>query len=292
MVLSSKNSQFQKRIAEEFKKIENVTREHKFELTFMNPTSSHLKLVDRFLEKFPAQYFPTGQLKIVHKDIMPIDEIDCNVPLILIQEEADWSHGTPEMAVLHELGHANHNKPDLKLLMLLIQFKVSLINFTHAHIIEKFFQTVHWDLPSEYPLKAIIGEAQANRFMFENFRDPQKIVSLWKQEISDIQKQNPLSRFIEIVAFVSTVKILEMISNSMLCDRTPYNKKSKTAVKIGEKLGTYAYEDDWINFLGLFIIAWGKEIGVNVKKLANVVMIYATEIEKEGVNEILEKLLA
>jgi hypothetical protein len=294
VVLSSKNSQqFQKRIAEEFKKIKNITKKHKFEINFINPTSSHQKLADRFTKKSPAQYFPAYQLKMVHENIMPIDEIDCNVPLILIQEKVDWSHVTPERAVLHELGHAKHDKPDLKTLALLIQFKASSINLLHAHIIEKFFQTVPWDLPPEYPIKAVIGEVQANRFMFENTRDPKKIVSSWKQATSDMEKQNPISRFIEIVAFISSVKTLEMVSNSKLCDRTPYNKKSKTAVEIGEKMGVYAYEDDWINFLRLFIIAWGKEIGFkNVEKLADIVMIYTAEIEKEGVDNILEKVLA
>jgi hypothetical protein len=119
--------------------------------------------------------------------------------------------------------------------------------------------------------------------MFENIRDPKKIVSLWKQATSDMEKQNPISRFIDIVAFISTVKTLEMLSNSKLCDRTPYNKKSKTAVEIGEKMGGYAYEDDWINFLRLFIIAWGEEMGINnAENFADIVRIYAAEVEKRA----------
>jgi len=294
VVLSSKNSQkFQKKIAEEFKKIENIVKKNKFEINFIHPTSSHQKLADRFLKKFPAQYFPACQLKIVHEFIVPIDKIDCNVPSILIQEKADWSHATPERVVLHELGHAKYDEPDLKILALLIEFKALLINLFHARIIKKFFQTVPWDLPPEYPFKAVIGEAQANRFMFENIRNHKKIVSSWKRAISYMEKQNPISHFIEIVAFISTVKILEMISNSKLCDRTPYNMKSNTATEIGEEMGAYAYEDDWINFLRLFIIAWGKENGLkNIEKFADVVMIYTAEIEKEGVDNILEKVLA
>lgn len=222
----------------------------------------------------------------MHKQILPIADVDRETPLIILKEDADWTF-TLEWTILHELGHAKYTKHDLKTLMLLILQKAWQTNVYHARAIQKFFEAVPWDLPKDHPLKAFVAEARAEKFMFDNASDPGKIASLWRELISErLDQVVSTSRFVDLALSFASIIALELISGTELCDKKPFYEKSKKAAEIGEKMGNYAYQGDWVSFLQAYVNAWGKTYNVeNTEKLANVLSNYANEIVRDGADE-------